>query len=206
MAGGAAALLAGSTLQADAQPLAAPDDWLAKLHGDHRQYFDAVEAADGFPLYYAFTWANTMKATYNLTNEQVCAVIGFRHGGIAPCFNDAIWAKYKLGEFFKINDPKTGKPSTRNFYNSTAPGDVRFAGADLGTQLKNGAVAVACNVATTILSGMAAQAAGLSVKPEDAYKEWSAGLVPGVMLVPSGVLAVHRAQEVGKCTYCAAVI
>jgi hypothetical protein len=37
----------------------------------------------------------------------------------------------------------------------------------------------------------------------DAAKaEWEKGLIPGFSLVPSGVLAVHRAQEKGKCTYC----
>ncbi len=39
------------------------------------------------------------------------------------------------------------------------------------------------------------------VTPEQAKKEWVAGLIPGVVLVPSGVLAVNRAQERG-CTYC----
>jgi intracellular sulfur oxidation DsrE/DsrF family protein len=42
--------------------------------------------------------------------------------------------------------------------------------------------------------------------PADAHKEWAANLLPGAYLVPSGVLAVHRAQNPGKCTYCAAVV
>jgi hypothetical protein len=37
--------------------------------------------------------------------------------------------------------------------------------------------------------------------PAAAKAEWMAGLLPGVTLVPSGVLAVNRAQEKG-CTYC----
>ncbi len=32
-------------------------------------------------------------------------------------------------------------------------------------------------------------------------KEWIAGILPGIQLVPSGVLAVNRGQEHG-CTYC----
>ena len=32
--------------------------------------------------------------------------------------------------------------------------------------------------------------------------EFEKGLIPGFTLVPSGVLAVSRAQEKGKCTYC----
>ena len=32
-------------------------------------------------------------------------------------------------------------------------------------------------------------------------KDWVSGLLPGIQVVPSGVLAVNRAQEHG-CTYC----
>jgi hypothetical protein len=210
LAGGAAALLAGGSAAAAAEPrmfgsaleLADDDEWLKKLHGQYRQYFDATEYDNGFPLYYAFNWGKTMKETYKLSNSEVCAVIGLRHFAIGPAFNDALWQKYKLGEFFKINDPQTKTASMRNFLNSEAKGDLMFAGSSIAEQVKNGAVVTVCNLATTILSGMTAQAAGLTIKPEEAYAEWKAALLPGTYLVPSGVLAVHRAQKVGNCTYC----
>jgi hypothetical protein len=47
---------------------------------------------------------------------------------------------------------------------------------------------------------MLGQKAG--VAPEVAKAEFAKGLIPGFTLVASGVLAVHRAQEKGKCTYC----
>jgi intracellular sulfur oxidation DsrE/DsrF family protein len=31
-------------------------------------------------------------------------------------------------------------------------------------------------------------------------KDWVSGLMPGITVVPSGVLAINRAQELG-CTY-----
>ena len=49
------------------------------------------------------------------------------------------------------------------------------------------------------MSGLLSKNAG--VTPEVAKAEWTANLLPGVTLVPSGVLAVNRAQEKG-CTYC----
>ena len=209
LAGGAAALVAGGATVAAAEPpnadwapLAVDDEWLAKLHGQYRQFFDATSYNDGFPMYYAFNWAKTMKDTYKASNADVCVVIGLRHMGIGPAFKDTIWQKYKFGEFFKINDPKTKALSLRNFMNSEATGDLMFAGSSVGEQVKNGAVVTVCNLATTVLSGMAAKAAGLTVKPEDAYKEWAANLLPGCYLVPSGVLAVHRAQKAGNCSYC----
>jgi intracellular sulfur oxidation DsrE/DsrF family protein len=35
----------------------------------------------------------------------------------------------------------------------------------------------------------------------DVKKDWVSGILPGIQIVPSGVLAVNRAQEHG-CTYC----
>jgi len=209
LAGGAAALLAGGAGVAAAAPGSprpwtpqADEEWLKKIHGKYRQYFDATEWHDGFSLYYAFNYSKTMKDTYKASNSDVCAVLGLRHFAIGPAFPDSIWQKYKLGEFFKINDPKTKAPSVRNFANSEAQGDLLFPGSSVGAQVQNGAVVTVCNLATTILSGMTATAAGLTMKPEEAYAEWKAALLPGCYLVPSGVLAVHRAQTAGDCSYC----
>lgn len=181
-----------------------PDAWMAKLNARYRQYFDATTVNDGFPLAYAYNWAKTMRETYNLKPTEVQAIVGFRHFGVAPALTDQMWAKYKLGEFFKLTDPKTGKPAVRNFYNNSTAGDMMFPDANVSAMLRGGHIVVACNLALTAFSGMSAKAAGLSMTPEAAHKEWLANLVPGVSPVPSGVLAVHRAQEKGKCTYCQA--
>ncbi len=54
-------------------------------------------------------------------------------------------------------------------------------------------------VALTIYSGAVAQKMGMD--PAAVKAEWVAGLIPGAQVVPSGVLAVSRAQEKG-CGYC----
>ncbi|HSA54409.1 MAG TPA: hypothetical protein VLE53_01840, partial [Gemmatimonadaceae bacterium] len=196
LAAGSAVLLAGASVaacaaEADAgagaasgaaAATAADGEWLGKIHGTHRQFFDATHWNDGFGLAYAFNWARSTRESFNVGNDEVCAVIGLRHFAIAPAFSDAIWQKYKLGQFFQINDPKTKQPSVRNFaYNETA-GDFMFAGVSLGQQIPTGAVVTVCNLATTVVSGMAAQAAGLSITPEAAYEEWKAALQPGCYL------------------------
>ena len=208
LAGGVAALLAGGASAVAAEPrvmpgpLAVEDEWLQKLHGQYRQFFDAMSFNDAFPLIFAYNWAVTMRVTYKIPASEVTPVVGLRHMGIAPAFNDAIWKKYKFGEFFKINDPKTKAPATRNFANSAAAGDLNFPGAAVSELVQGGGVVTVCKLATVIVSRMAASAAGLKVAPQDAYDEWVANMLPGTYLVPSGVLAVHRAQAVGKCTYC----
>lgn len=183
-------------------PVQGEEKWLTALHGSRRQVFDMLSINEGYALRFANTWVRTMRDAYGLAAEDVCALIVMRHGGIAPAFNDAIWEKYRLGALFQVQDPKTGAPSLRNLYNSTAQGDWSMPSAAVSRMVEGGAVVAVCNVATQVYAGRAARAAGLTISGEDAYQEWRAGLLPGCHLAPSGVLAVHRAQAAGNCTYC----
>jgi len=56
-----------------------------------------------------------------------------------------------------------------------------------------------CNVALTIYSGIFAKSMGLQANA--VRQDWVASLLPGVQIVPSGVIAVNRTQERG-CAYC----
>ena len=204
LAAGAVAL-AGLPLaarHANAAELAAGvDAWTAPLAlAKHKQVFDAPELNKGFPMIFAGAYLGTMKATYNLTDKGAHAVIVFRHFGIPTALSDSIWSKYKLGEFFKINDPKTGAPSTRNFFNHAGEGDMAFPqfAVDKLTDMGNATFCV-CNIALTVVSELAGKSVG--VDKAAAYEEWKAGLLPGMNIVASGVLGVGRAQEKG-CTYC----
>jgi hypothetical protein len=205
LATGAAALATGIGLTplelgaAEAEAFAEPDAWLAGIKGQHKQYFDAVSVNDGFALAYAMNYMNTMGETYKITDNQLTAVVGLRHFSIPLAFNNEIWRKYRLGEFTKANDSATKAPALRNPYAYAKEGELMFPGMALEKLMARGAVVTVCNVALTILSGLAAQAAGLP--KEKAKAEWTAGMFKGVHIVPSGVLAVGRAQEKG-CTYC----
>lgn len=173
------------------------ETWLTKLTGKHKQFFDAMSPNDGFALLFAANFLNLYNEAYNVPDSQLTAVVGVRHMATPIAFNDAIWAKYKLGEFFKVTDPKTKAPATRNIF--TYDDGMMFPNASVQKLQARGVIFTMCNVALTVLSGLTAQAAGL---PEaNAKDEWVAGLLPGITLVPVGVLAVNRAQEKG-CTYC----
>jgi hypothetical protein len=176
--------------------------WFASLHGSRRQVFDAMSIADGAVLRFASTWGRTMREAYNLSTDDVCAFVVLRHSALGPAFNDTIWSKYKLGEYFQIQDPRTNAPTLRNVFNSSAAGDWSQPSAAVPRLVEAGAVFGVCNVATMAHSGRAARAAGLTISGQDAYREWAANLLPGCHLVSSGVLAIHRAQNAGNCTYC----
>jgi intracellular sulfur oxidation DsrE/DsrF family protein len=72
-------------------------------------------------------------------------------------------------------------------------------GTGLEALLAAGALVGVCNVALTVYSGMVAQKMGTDAAAVKA--DWVAALLPGVQVVPSGVLAVGRTQEKG-CEYC----
>jgi hypothetical protein len=203
-AAGAAALAAlpmfGRTANAEESSAApATEPWLAPLTGKHKQVFDAPSTNGGFPLLFAFAYRGTMTMTYKLKPGDVSAIIIARHMGIPLVLNDDVWAKYQIGKFFNITDPQTKAPSTRNIFYKSQAGDILNTEASADKLIAAGVVIGACNVALTVLSGMAGGA--VNIGAEQAYADWKAGLIPGAHIVPSGVLAVGRSQEHG-CTYC----
>jgi hypothetical protein len=206
LAGGTAILAAGTLAAACAAPAATPvasaDDepWLKPLTGKHKQVFDAPKVNDAFPLMFAAGYLQTMNDTYKLKPGEANAFIVFRHFAAPLGLMDQVWKKYKIGKMLGIMDPATKQPSERNFVWKPKAGDMMNTDASADKMVvAPGVVIGVCNFAITVLSGMAAKGAG--VTPEVALKEWTAAVIPGAMLVPSGVLAVGRAQEHG-CTYC----
>jgi hypothetical protein len=182
-----------ATSAARAQPAQSDGpDWPGTLKGRHRQVFDVYGINDGFPLGFANNFLTP--------NESATAVMIFRHQGLPYAIGSAMWEKYKIGESFKIIDPETKAPAAKNPYFQPKPGVLANEDAALDRLLAKGTVMGACGVALRAQSRRLAANAGVS--PEDALKEWTANLIPGITVLPSGTWAVNRAQEAG-CTYCA---
>src|ERR1700731_255806 len=118
-----------------AQPAAARadgPDWPGALKGRHRQVVDAYEANSGFPLAFAYTFL--------APNESATAVIILRHGAFPIALGHAMWAKYKIGETFKIIDPETKAPATKNPFLNPKPGVLVVDDMALDRLLAKGAV------------------------------------------------------------------
>ncbi len=182
-----------ATTAARAQP--APSDgpnWPGTLKGRHKQVFDVYAINDGFPL--GFT------NNFLTPNESATAVMIFRHQGLPYALNSAMWAKYKVGETFKIMDPETKAPAVKNPWYEPKPGVLGNPQAALDRLAARDTVMGACGVALRGQAGRLASNAGVTA--EEALKEWTANLIPGVTVLPSGTWGVNRAQEAG-CTYCA---
>jgi len=166
--------------------------WFGRIKGKHRMIFDAPEPNSGMVAIWPRVYLNTMDATYP---GPTTAVVILRHAGLALALGDAVWGKYGIGEMFAIKDGDA--PATKNPY-ATITG-LPIPGLGISELIKSGVLVGACDVALTIYSGGAAKKMGLD--PAVVKKEWIAGLLPGVQVVPSGVLGVAHAQELG-CNYC----
>jgi intracellular sulfur oxidation DsrE/DsrF family protein len=211
IAAGAAALGIASIanpLRLDAAPIASDlsddaDAWFNKIKGKHRMVFDVPRPHEIFPFAWSKVFLLTNAATGTPEKDNSVVVV-LRHDGIPYAFEDRLWAKYKFGETFRIDDPATKAPAVRNPFWKPKPGDFKVPGignVDIGIdQLQdNGVLFCVCDVAMTVYSTVAAQ--GMNQDPAEVKKDWLSGLLPGVQPVPSGIWAVGRAQEHG-CTYC----
>jgi len=163
--------------------------WFNKLTGKHRVVFDAPEPNGGFPVIWPRVYLLTTEASY--PGEGASTMVILRHNGLPLALQDSLWAKYKLGELFDI---KSGDaPATKSPY-ATITG-LPLPGLGVVELLKTGTLIGACDVAMTVYSSAAASKMGMDAAA--VKKEWIAGMIPGVMLVPSGVMAVARAQDGG---------
>ena len=108
------------------------------------------------------------------------------------------WNKYKLGDFFGIND-YTKKAAIRNPFYDPKDGDYPINGpGGIKSQQERGAMFCVCNLALQVYSGKYAEKMGGN--PTEIYNDWISGVIPGIEVVPSGVWALGLAQKNG-CGY-----
>jgi hypothetical protein len=171
-----------------------PEHWLDGLKGQHKQLVDAYQPNEGFPFAFVFSFYAVQPPP-----AQVGTVMVLRHFAMPFALNDAMWAKYKIGESLKVNDMATKAFATKNFMYKPKPGALPIEDMAIDKLMAKGTIFGACNVALQFLS--AEFAPNAKVTKEVAAKEWAANLLPGIPLIPSGTWGVNRAQEKG-CTYC----
>ena len=173
--------------------------WLESIPGKYRQVYDAPSPNNGFALIWSHVFLMTGAQGYNVPESELGVVVVLRHSAIPIAFRDEAWEKYKLGEFFKVNDPATKSPALRNPFAYIRPGDMPLPEAALEKLVARGVKIAVCNTAIHHQSARLAQQLG--IPHETVKRDWLAAVLPGVQVVPSGVLAVNGAQSKG-CSYC----
>jgi len=191
------------------------DDWLAEVKGSHRCLFDFPQHKNGFPQLHIFNYLNTYAEAYKTTAGQAGAVGTFYGVGaqasIPLAFNDAMWAKYGLGEYLSLKDAG-GTAYTRNVFNRPTKDDLHLviqalqtptipvlAGAMPAMGIENlqkmGTKFLLCANALGLWCAEL-EARGKGKAPE-IEKELRANMLPGVTIVPAMVIAIEKAQEAG---------
>jgi intracellular sulfur oxidation DsrE/DsrF family protein len=171
--------------QSSRAPTHRADAWLDELKGQHKMIFDCISvenASMGFAFARNFLTANT-GPVYQLKDADLNAIVCVRHSASVFGFNDAVWAKYKLGESQKVNDGSA--PALKNPH-ATVANDLA----------KRGVIVAVCGMATTRIARTVAADAGMSAA--DVEADLKANLVtPNARVVAAGVIVTNRAQERG---------
>lgn len=202
MAAAAAAVGVGTALPAATASAATGEAtdftrWLEGISGKHRVVLDVREPYDGMAIAWAWVWLFTGPQAYGVKESDLGTVMVFRHNAIPFVLEDSMWKKYKLGEYFKINDPQTKAAAVRHPYYTT-PVDADVADMTLKNHIERGVKVVACDMAIHYYSGQIAKAQGL--KHDDVKKEWMEATLPKIAHAPSGVVACQGAVAKG-CAY-----
>lgn len=196
---GSLSLIQNSIQAAPAKLVNDAEAWMKKGKGAHRIVYDASEPHNGMPIIWAWVYYLTNNET-NVADKDMTAMVVLRHNAIPFALHDSQWAKYNLGEVFKVTDATTGKPAVRNPFYTPGPGDFPSPAIEGIQKLQSrGAMFCVCNMALKVYSGIVAKAGNLN--PEVVYGDWLGAVYKDIQVVPSGVWAIGRAQE-NKFAYC----
>jgi intracellular sulfur oxidation DsrE/DsrF family protein len=172
-----------------------PDAWLEALTGKHRTIVDMPEFHDNLPPVHILNYLNTYNTAYNVPDSDINVVGTFYGATTLLAANDAMWAKYQLGELLNEHRPDgshwTGNP-WRTEVNALG---MTLAPASLEALQRRGVLFIACNNALNFFTGTIAQARGLNAAAVDT--DVRANLLPGVVVVPAMVIAIEKAQAHG---------
>jgi hypothetical protein len=198
-----------------AAPAAGPDAWIKEVKGTHRCLFDFPQHKNGAPLLHILNYLNTYKEAYKAEPGTVGAVGTFysigNQASISLAFNDAMWAKYGLGDYTGLKDA-SGKGYTRNVMFRPTKADAHILmqafqtpnipealdavpGLGIENLQKMGAKFLLCANAFGFWC-LELQARGKG-KADEIQKELTANLLPGVTIVPAMVIAIEKAQAAG---------
>lgn len=172
--------------------------WGSRLSGRLKAVFDVPEVESGFPVWRASIWTAQYEQVLGVPAREMSTALVLRHNAIVLAMRQSYWDRYGLGAAFNVTNPLTGQPSTRNVAMLGESDGVGAPYSDFTVErfMGRGGVTLACDLALRVLvMPRIQQADGLN--EEQAYATARAGLLPGIILQPSGMFAVIRAQEAG---------
>jgi len=172
----------------------------------HKQLFPATAAAVQPSTRTATLYLHMQFAMnsyqFSIPNGAKLATLGVLSGtAVVFSLNDDMWRKYSLGPRFDLADTNVYYRAVSNLDPRAAPDDLKGLYQDWSAQavLKRGGSFMVCHHALTYF------AADFAMRRDRDQKlildEWLKNLLPGFMIVPSGILVVKLAAENGWKIY-----
>jgi hypothetical protein len=214
---GVGGIITALSTQADGQLVERPHDWSsAELHAimnkpaRYRQVYDVTQIGGGVFLNNIKNSLNGFQFSFGAPPSQINIVAALHGAANLLNFDDAVWKKYRLGEFISLKDPKTGEFATRNlYYTSSAdkadhdPDSEKSIYQDKsieGLQAR-GVSFLCCHTATEEQSRKLIARFGLKEQPETVVKDLLAHRIPGSTVVPAMVATVAILQLEARFSY-----
>jgi len=214
--GFAALTAASSPLQA--QLVDKADDWklgefrhLVQSKARARQVYDVTAIGGGKFLNNIKNSLNGFHFGFGYPMDQIQVLAALHGPANLLNFDDYVWEKYRVGEWLKVDDPKTGKPATRNiFYSGHMPHfaskdpeseDSMFQNTSIEVLQSRGVRFLSCHTASEEQSRIVILRLGLSQSPDEVVKDWQAHTLAGVLVVASMVAAIAVLQCEGHYSY-----
>jgi len=159
---------------------------------------------------------NGLRFGHGIAADRVQIVCGLNGQANTLNYSDYVWQKYRVGEWTKVNDPKTGQPALRNIFypaKSGTPGydsddpsdeDSRFQDTGIQALQSRGVQFLSCHTSTEEAARALIQQNSLSAHPEDVAQDMVEHALPGVIVVPSLAAALAVLQCEGRYSYMAA--
>jgi|GEM_PF-1741228 len=177
---------AGST--GDLVHLLDDEPWMSRLTGTSRVIFHSHLPTDGLAITWARTFLETQKNVYKKQDKDSSVVVGLNGRSIGLFFNDAMWAKYPIGQTMTMTGTQ----------NPNGP-----LGSDFVAQLAGrGVIFLVCqNSLNAAGSRFLAEPARSDAAQRTSFaEEAKANLLPNVEVVPAMVATLQQAQDRG-CRY-----
>lgn len=190
-----------ASMPGDLAPVGASEDWdiswMNRLQGKHSAVFDNTDVESGHGVWRAAIWASQYADVMKTPAADILPVIVLRHDAIVLAMQQPFWEKYEIGRKKQVTHPLTGERTDKNpaLLDERDGLPVPWNTRGLRKQLANGTVVLACNLALQDCIDLIANTEKLT--DAEARKRAIGYLIPGVMLQPSGVLAVTLAQQAG---------
>jgi hypothetical protein len=209
------------TSTANAQLVDQASDWkiaefdrLIRNPARVKQVFDENQIGGGKFLNNIKNSLNGLHFGFNVPSDQIKIVTAMHGSANALNFDDYAWQKYRIGEWLKVRDPKTGQAAVRNpFFTRKAAPEMHYATQDpddenslfqdasiQALQLR-GVQFLCCHTATEEQSRALIKQFALSQSPEEIVKDLLAHTIPSTLVVASMVSAIALLQSEGHYSY-----